>query len=174
MRELVFLFEQHQQVWAKDLFDLFLEMLKQMKDRKSRDAPMSRKEFKHWRRRYRNILKAGRQANPLSPAQLARKRPKQSKEQNLLDRLEAYEECILAFLWDWDLPFTNNEAERAFRMIKTRLKISGCFRTLAGACRHVRIRSYISTVRKHGLPVLEHLRNALDGRPFLPQGSKTT
>ena len=174
MRELVFLFEQHQQAWAKDLYDLFLEMLKCIKDRKSRDAPMSRKEFKKWRRRYRIILRAGRQANPLSPAQLARKRAKQSKEQNLLDRLEAYEDCILAFLWEWDLPFTNNQAERAFRMIKTRLKISGCFRTLEGACRHVRIRSYISTVRKHGLPVLEHLRDALDGRPFLPEGSKTT
>ena len=174
MRELVFLFEQHQQTWAKDLHDLFLEMLKCVKDRKTRDAPMTKKEFKRWRRRYRNILQAGRQANPLTPEQLARKRLKQSKEQNLLDRLETYEDCILPFLWDWDLPFTNNEAERAFRMMKTRLKISGCFRTLEGACRHVRIRSYISTVRKHGLPVLEHLRNALDGRPFLPQGTKTT
>jgi len=130
LRELVFLFEQHQQAWAKDLYDLFLEMLQCIKDRKSRDAPMTRKEFKRWRRRYRNILQAGRQANPLTPTQLARKRPKQSKEQNLLDRLEGYEDCILAFLWNWDLPFTNNEAERAFRMMKTRLKISGCFRTL--------------------------------------------
>ena len=72
------------------------------------------------------------------------------------------------------MPFTNNEAERAFRMIKVRLKISGCFRTLAGARRHARIRSYISTLRKHGLPVLEYLRHALDGRPFLPQPSKST
>ena len=174
MRELVFLFEQHQQSWAKNLYDLFLEMLQCMKDPKTRDAPLTKKEFHRWQRRYRNILRAGRQANPLSPAQLARKRPKQSKEQNLLDRLEGYEDCILAFLWEWDLPFTNNEAERAFRMIKTRLKISGCFRTLAGARRHVRIRSYVSTLRKHGLPILEYLRCALDGRPFLPHGSKAT
>jgi transposase len=34
MRELVFLFEQHQQSWAKDLYDLFLEMLQCVKDRK--------------------------------------------------------------------------------------------------------------------------------------------
>jgi transposase len=31
MRELVFLFEQHQQAWAKDLYDLFLEMLQCIK-----------------------------------------------------------------------------------------------------------------------------------------------
>jgi transposase len=174
LRELVFLFEQHQQQWAKDLYELFLDMLKCVKERKVRDAPLTKKEFERWQQRYRDILQAGRQANPLTPAQLARKRLKQSKEQNLLDRLEGYEDCILAFLWEWDLPFTNNESERTFRMIKTRLKISGCFRTLAGARRHARIRSYISTLRKHGLPVLEHLRNALDGRPFLPQGTKST
>ena len=69
---------------------------------------------------------------------------------------------------------TNNEAERAFRMMKVRLKISGCFRTFKGACRQARIRSYISTLRKQGLPVLEYLRRALEGRPFLPQLAKST
>lgn len=91
-----------------------------------------------------------------------------------MDRLEGYDECILAFLWELDLPFTNNEAERDFRTMKVRLKISGCFRTLAGAQRHARIRSYISTLRKYGLPVLEYLRHVLDNRPFLPQPSKST
>ena len=174
MRELVFLFEQHQQPWAKDLYDLFLEMLQCVKDRKARDAPLTEEEFHRWHQQYWKVLRAGRRANPLTPQQSANKRPKQSKEQNLLDRLEGYDDCILAFLWELDLPFTNNEAERAFRMIKVRLKISGCFRTLDGARRHARIRSYISTLRKHGLPVLEYLRHALDGRPFLPQGAKTT
>jgi transposase len=174
MRELVFLFEEHQQAWAKDLHDLFLEMLQCIKDRKARDAPLTEKEFHHWQERYWTLLRAGRQANPPTPEQRARKRSKQSKEQNLLDRLEAYADCILAFLWESDLPFTNNQAERDFRMMKVRLKISGCFRTLDGARRHARIRSYISTLRKHGLPVLEYLRLALDGHPFLPQPAKRT
>ena len=122
-------------------------------------------------KKYVKILRAGRQRNPLTAAQRAKKRPKQSKEQNLLDRLEGYEDCILAFLWEMDLPFTNNEAERAFRMLKVRVKISGCFRTLAGARRHARILSYISTLRKQRLPILKYLRLALDGRPFLPQAA---
>jgi transposase len=174
LRELIFLFEQHQQAWAHDLHDLFLQMLESVRALKARDAPPCEKEFRRWQRRYRKILRAGRRANPLTPQQKAMKRRKQSKAQNLLDRLEGYDDCIRAFLWNFDLPFTNNEAERAFRMMKVRVKISGCFRTLDGARRHARIRSYISTLRKHGLPVLQYLRLALDGHPFLPQASKST
>ena len=174
MRELVFLFEQHHQAWAQDLYNLFLAMLDCVQDRRARDAPLTQKEFRRWEQQYQSILQAGRRAKPVTPEQSTRRRPKQSKAQNLLDRLEGYDHCILAFLWELDLPFTNNEAERAFRMMKVRLKISGCFRTLAGARRHARIRSYISTLRKHGLPVLEYLRHALDDRPFLPQPAKST
>ena len=174
LRELVFLFEQHRQAWAGDLHDLFLDMHLGVQHRKARDAPTTEKEYQRWCDLYGRLLRAGRKANPLTPEQRAHPRTKQSKEQNLLDRLEGYDEAILAFLWNLDLPFTNNEAERAFRMMKVRLKISGCFRTFQGACRHARIRSYIATLRKHGLPVLEYLRRALDGRPFLPQPAKST
>lgn len=174
MRELVFIFEQHHQSWAKDLYDLFLEMLRYVQEQKARAAPVGQAEYKRWQKRYRALLRAGRQINPLTSEQRTGKCRKQSKEQNLLDRLEAYDDLILAFLWAWELPFTNNEAERDFRFMKTRIKISGCFRTLDGARRHVRIRSYICTLRKQGLPVLEYLRRALDGRPFLPETSKTT
>jgi transposase len=174
MRELVFLFEQHQQRWAKDLHDLFLEMLRYVQEQKARDAPVGRAEYKRWQERYLQLLRAGRRINPLTTEQRTGRCRKQSKEQNLLDRLEAYDDFILAFLWAWELPFTNNEAERDFRFMKTRIKISGCFRTLEGARRHVRIRSYICTLRKQGLPVLEYLRRALDGRSFLPETSKTT
>ena len=174
LRELIFLFEHHRQPWAGDLHDLFMDMFQCVQNRKARDAPVTEKEYQRWCHQYWKILRAGRKANPLTPKQRANPRAKQSKEQNLLDRLEGYDESILAFLWELDLPFTNNEAERAFRMMKVRLKISGCFRTFKGACRHARIRSYISTLRKHGLPVLEYLRRALDGRPFLPQPAKST
>ena len=45
MRELVFLFEQHDQSWAKELHDLFLEMLQCIQERKARDAPLSQAEY---------------------------------------------------------------------------------------------------------------------------------
>jgi hypothetical protein len=36
--------------------------------------------------------------------------------------------------------------------VKTQLKISGCHRAAAGARNWLRVRSFISTIRKHGLP----------------------
>lgn len=174
MRELVFIFEQHHQNWAKELHDLFLEMLHHAQEQKARAAPPDEADYGRWQERYHQLLRAGREINPLAPGQRTGQCRKQSKEQNLLDRLEAHDQFILAFLWAWEVPFTNNQAERDFRFMKTRIKISGCFRTLEGARRHVRIRSYICTLRKHRLPVLHYLRQALDGHPFLPDASNTT
>ena len=110
---------------------IVLAMRQCIKDHKARAAPLTQRQLDQWYQQYRSLLRVGRQANPLSPEQRAKKRPKQTKEQNLLDRLEKTEHCILAFLWNWDLPFTNNQAERDLRNLKTRIKISGCFRTLA-------------------------------------------
>jgi hypothetical protein len=59
MRELVFLFEQPRQSWAKDLHQLFPEMLRYVQRQKARDAPPRRAAYQRWQQRYRQILRAG-------------------------------------------------------------------------------------------------------------------
>jgi len=98
-----------------------------------------------------------------------RGRPKLTKAQNFLRRLEDYESSVLAFLHDLRVPFTNNLAEQDIRMIKVRQKISGCFRTFEGAVKFARIRSYLSTVRKNDLDILNSITNAMIGQPYIPQ-----
>ena len=87
----------------------------------------------------------------------------------LLDRLEDYDLSVLAFLIDPQVPFTNNQGEQDIRMIKVKQKISGCFRTLAGAQVFARIRGYLSTCRKQGHNLWEACQRLVLGQPFMPQ-----
>lgn len=80
---------------------------------------------------------------------------------------------MLNFAIKENIPFTNNLAERDVRPWKTKLKVSGCFRTLDGAKRYVWIKGFCSFARKHGLSVYEQLIAAMDGRSFLVDGVAT-
>ena len=66
-------------------------------------------------------------------------------------------------MYDLDVPFDKNLSERDIRMIKVQQKISGLFRTMAGAEQFCRIRSFISTVRKQGLNVIESIYQVMVG-----------
>jgi len=80
-----------------------------------------------------------------------RGRLKRSKSRNLLERFINYEDDVLRFMGDADVPFTNNQGENDIRMTKVQQKISGCFRSMEGAEIFCRVRGYLSTCRKHGV-----------------------
>ncbi len=63
----------------------------------------------------------------------------------------------MRFLFDWGVPFTNNQGEQDLRRMKLRMKISGEFRSLQGARKFVTLRSVLSTARKQRLKPIETL-----------------
>ena len=131
-------------------------------------ATLTPSTLARYRRRYRTIIAAGYARNPEPERTGKRGRPRQGKARSLLLRLDQHETDVLRFAHDFDVPFDNNQAERDLRMVKLQQKISGCWRTLAGAQAFLTLRSYISTARKHGRNPLAVLGELFRGNPWLP------
>lgn len=162
LRELTALIEQGSE-WAAQMHTLLMQTyLATHKAASALDAVRLQATINE----YQTILEHAHQEEP-PPQPSVRGKPKQSKGRNLMDRLAKHQCAVLAFAQYEEVPFTNNLAERDIRPWKTKLKVSGCFRTSAGAHCYARIRSFISTTRKQQKPVLAELCRVLNGQSFL-------
>ncbi|MEG2610568.1 MAG: IS66 family transposase [Bacilli bacterium] len=72
-------------------------------------------------------------------------------EGNLFKRLKKYKKEHLLFIKDFEVPFSNNQAEKALRLIKTKMKVSGCFRGKDKGSNFAIIRSLLETSKKNGI-----------------------
>jgi transposase-like protein len=172
LRELIFLHEQHDQQWAKEMMDCLVDIKKSVDEAKTSTDTLFKEQIQKFEARYQNILDEGYNENPLpkkeSTKRKKRGRIKKTKARNLLERLDEHRKEVLAFMYDFKVPFDNNLIERDLRMAKVQQKISGTFRSQDGADAFCRIRSYISTVRKNAVNAIDAIGNAFEGCAFLP------
>src|SRR5258706_1176997 len=170
VRDCVYVSEQEQQTWAAAMTYLLLSMAAAATEwRKLGAAAVPAEERDAWIAQYFDLVASGFAAQPLPSAEDVPKRGgrrKQSAAKNLLDELLRRAEQVLAFLDDLSIPFTNNQAERDLRMVKVQQKVAGTFRSEDGATAFCRIRSYLSTMRKQGHPMLAALAAVFAGHPL--------
>jgi transposase len=169
LRELEAVGEQPRQGWAAGVAELLCDAkLAADRARAAGWVQVDEQARARLHTRYERLLADGHAANP-PPRRLGRgRRPRRSPAARLLARLDTHRGQVLRFLDDLRVPFDNNQAERDLRIVKLQQKISGCWRTLAGAEAFLALRSYVATARKHGRNPLAVLGQLFEGRPWLP------
>jgi transposase len=170
LREFAFLQERYPQDWEGAMVEHLLFIKKVVEEAVAQGLPgLTSEQLQAFAFHYDELVEQGLASNPVPdkpPGQ--RGKAKQSPPKNLLDRLRDYKAAILAFMYDFKVPFDNNLAERDIRMVKLKQKISGCFRSTEGAKTFCAIRGYLSTARKNGFSTFEALKLAMRGSPYAP------
>ena len=166
IRELQRVVEEDKHLWAERMQSLLCTMNDAMINAGGALTP---EQAAGWRKAYRGCLKkAELECPPPDEAQRNGKRGrlKRTKARNLLERLRDFEDDVLRFLDNPQVPFTNNQGERDIRMVKVQKKISGCFRSEEGAQTFCRLRSYLSTARKQSISASEAMTSLFNGEPL--------
>jgi regulator of replication initiation timing len=138
--------------WAENMIKLLLEAKAAAENR---DKPLSKAIVRTFHRRYDEVLAQGRLEFLKSESP-----DYNGEDMKLLRRLKKYKAEHLRFISDPTVPFDNNQAERDLRMIKTKTKISGCFRAPDGGEVFAMLKSYSSTLRKNGCNIFDGFRAA--------------
>lgn len=135
-------------------------------------GPLPAERMQWYEGQWLALLERGERLNPRQERgdsfTAKRGKPKQSTQFNLLVRLRQYKDDVWRFASDVGAPFTNNLAEQALRMSKVRQKVSGCFRTDAGANTFFTIRSYLQTMRKQRVNLFDCLVSVFEANPIKP------
>lgn len=172
LRELIGVSETYNQQWSQDMEDLLICIKKCVDETRDKSDRLGMEQIKNFEVMYDSITKMGLEENQslLDSHTQPKKRGKrkQTKVKNLLDRFIDYKGDILRFMYDFKVPFENNQAERDVRMMKVQQKISGTFRSTQGARSFCSIRGYISTVKKNTISVIDAINSVFNGNPFFP------
>ena len=163
-----------QTAWAAGLAALLVEVNAACDDARRRGlkqlAPARQRAFAS---RYDALVGDGLAANP-EPAHGRKRDYYQRRSHNLVCAFRDHRRHVLRYMYDLDVAFTNNQAERDLRPTKLHRKISGCFRSQHGAERYARLRSYLSTTRKHGIPAIDALTRLFQDDPWMPPAAPAT
>lgn len=170
LRDLTFCMEAENSHWAKEMKALLLQVKQSVEEERLKgEGALSVGQFAKYQQHYWQIMQRGASEHPQPQKQQDLPgRTAKSKSRNLWERFCEHADELLRFALDFTIPFSNNVAEQALRMMKVKQKIAGCFRSMQGAASFARIRSHVDTLRKQGRSILEDLKKAMEGTPWMP------
>lgn len=87
-------------------------------------------------------------------------------EINLLNFFKEFKKEILAWAYDWTVPFTNNLCETMIRLVKSKMKISYCFKNINTARYYADIITYTETCNNFGINRYASLNRLFCGNPY--------
>ncbi len=93
-------------------------------------------------------------------------------EKNLLEFFRDYKKEVLAWAYDWSIPFTNNLCETMIRLVKSKMKISYCFKSIEAAQYYADIISYTETCYNFGVNRYHAIFRLFQGNPYSIQELK--
>lgn len=168
LRELISIIENEpEHLWAKAFRELLLSM-KKARDKAVAEgrSSLELKDLHRFEREYDLIMALADKECPCPqrPPGKKRGRTRKGKERSLIERLIKHKASVCLFMYDFRVPFDNNQAERDLRVVKTKSKVSGGFRISDGAQNYLDIMSYLSTGMKHGVNVFDSLMAAFTGK----------
>ncbi|MEK7097509.1 MAG: IS66 family transposase, partial [Patescibacteria group bacterium] len=162
LRELIFFHEEKKMKWAGAMKRLLLKIKESVDIAKLKGkTKLPEKLIAKYRKRYEAILRGPLQNYKVIPQIKGKRgRKKQEPYKNLLDRLLDRADDVLRFMSDFRIPFDNNISERALRMIKVKMKVSGCFRSEKGAKSFCLIKTYLATARKNRCNLFQAIKDS--------------
>jgi len=156
--------------WASEFKSLLMDM-KTAKEEVMENGEMefSGQQLGQFSQEYDRIIDLADTQCPESEASggNTRGRKKKGKERSLIERLVKLKGAVCLFIHQFKVPFDNNQAERDVRHVKTKAKVSGCFRTEQGAQNYLDVMSYLGTGRKHNMSVFDALTAAFAGKAHI-------
>lgn len=129
------------------------------KDLKNNVKSCNSEQLKLFERQYDELVQKGRD----ELAQMKNDDWRYNELRKMLNRVTELKDCYLLFIRDYRAPFTSNLAERDLRYEKTKKKVSGPFRSWSGIVRHVKIRSFISTIKKRKFDLFAAISSVIQG-----------
>lgn len=88
------------------------------------------------------------------------------KEATLMLRILDYKNEYLLWIYDFDVPFTNNLSERGLRGAKSKMKAAGQFWNVESASWYATIRTYIEKCNRNNVNIYNALLKLSIGKPY--------